>query len=102
MKNLSLSNSLSNPEVESLRAQVRQLRESVSELENRLADFEAGDQGDENQWGIWPYCYFVSGWNFGRTQFQHLGRKAGKWSLTRRNRRYALQNEPTNRELRLT
>lgn len=93
---------LSNSEVESLRAQVRQLRESVSELENRLADFEADAQNDENQWGIWPYCYFVSGWNFGRYQFQNLGRKASRWSLTRRNRRYRLQSENPVGEMRLT
>lgn len=91
---------LSNSEVESLRAQVRQLRASVAELEDRLADFEQ-DQSDD-QWGVWPYCHVVKGWNFGRGQFQTLNKKLGRWNLTRHNKRYRLQNDHPIGEMRLT
>lgn len=98
MKNLLLSNS----EVETLRAQVRQLRESVAELENRLADFETEAENDEDQWGIWPYCYFVSAWNVGRGSFALVSRKLNRWNLARRNRRYRLQSDAPLGEMRLT
>ena len=93
---------LSDREVESLRAQVRQLRQSVAELENRLADFEADAENDENRWGIWPYCYFVGGWNLGRDQFQCFHKKLGKWQLKRRNRSYELSNDNPLGEMHLT
>ena len=98
MKNLLLSHS----EVETLRAQVRELRQSVAELENRLADFEGEADGDEDQWGIWPYCHVVSVWNLGRASVQQCHRKLGRWNLTRRNRRYRLQSDAPLGELRLT
>ena len=98
-----MKNSLvSDREVESLRAQVRMLRESVAELENRLADFESQNASDEDQWGVWPYCHVVSGWNFGRGQIHSFHKKLGKWNLTRHNRRGRLQNENPLGEMRLT
>ncbi len=97
-----MKNSLfSETEVESLRAQVRHLRESVAELENRLADFE-NDAPDDNNWGIWPYCYFVGAWNLGRDQIHSFHRKLNRWNLARRNRRYRLQNDNPVGEMRLT
>jgi len=97
-----MKNSLfSDTEVESLRAQVRHLRESVAELEDRLADFENGAQKDDN-WSIWPYCLFVGAWNLGRDQFHCFHKKLNRWNLARRNRRDLLQNKKPLGEMRLT
>ncbi len=90
----------SDSEVESLRAQVRQLRNAVVDLENRLAAFAGEDE--ENQWGIWPYCYVVASWNFAQRGVQALGTKLGERKPNRRNRHHRLQSENQVAELRLT
>ncbi|HEX9996571.1 MAG TPA: hypothetical protein VGB45_05455 [Abditibacterium sp.] len=97
MKNFALS------EVESLRVEVRQLRESVANLETRLADFESEEE-QENPWGIWPYCYFVSTWDFGRKCFHCFHKNLNKSQLRRRNvrqRHRAAQSEPMSSALKL-
>ena len=97
MKNFALS------EVESLRIEVRNLRQSVVDLETRIADFETEDEQD-NPWGIWPYCYFVSAWNSGRKCFHWFHKKLNKARLTRRNLRQqhrATQSEPMGSALKL-
>lgn len=73
-------------EVAALRAQVRQLRQSVAELENRLAEF---DGEDENRWGIWPYCWFVALWDWARHCFHSLHAKRKR---ARDSQRRAVQN----------
>ena len=73
-------------EVESLRVEVRQLRESVADLEDRLADFESEDEA-ENPWGIWPYCYVVAAWNFGRECFHRFHKILVRTQLKRHNLR---------------
>ncbi len=103
----SLSTLMKNPllsqhEVESLRAQVRQLRQSVAALENRLAEFETEAENDDDRWSIWPYGHVVSAWNLGRHQFHWFHKKVNKWNLARRNRRYRLQNDGPIGEMRLT
>jgi hypothetical protein len=88
------------PEVENLRAQVRELRESVASLENRLAEL---DEPEENPWGIWPYCWIVAGWNLSGQCFHSFHKSVTKRSLSWRNRR--LQRAAKGQEfagLRLT
>jgi hypothetical protein len=83
--------------MESLRAEVRDLRETVIELEDHLAEYESED---ENPWGIWPYCWVVEGWDFSKSSFHSLQQKAEEWSAARRNRRDN-HNQPIG-ELHLT
>jgi hypothetical protein len=85
------------PEMECLRAEVRDLRESVAELEDRLAEHETED---ENPWGIWPYCWVVEGWDFSKSSFRSLQQKAEHLSMARRNRR-DIHSQPIG-ELHLT
>ncbi|PQV64550.1 hypothetical protein B1R32_10443 [Abditibacterium utsteinense] len=93
----------SDSEVETLRAQVCQLRHSVAELENRLAAFEGEyEADDENRWGIWPYCYFVAAWNFTQQSFQSFHKKRSEWNAYRRDGHQHLQSENQAAELRLT
>jgi len=51
-------------EVEMLRAEVRFLQQDVAELEARLAEAQAELAEDEEDavWGVWPYNWFVAGW----------------------------------------
>lgn len=77
------------PEVESLRSEVRQLREAVAELEGRLEEYESeeSDAEAENPWGIWPYCWVVSGWDLAQDGFHSFHKNLSDWSLKRHNRR---------------
>jgi hypothetical protein len=72
------------PEVESLRSEVRQLREAVAELEDRLEEFEAEDV---NPWGIWPYCWVIAGWDFAYSSFHSFHKSLSNWTLKRHNQR---------------
>jgi malate/lactate dehydrogenase len=51
-------------EVELLRAEVSLLQQSVVELEARLAEAQAelAEDDDDAVWGVWPYNWFVTGW----------------------------------------
>jgi hypothetical protein len=51
-------------EVELLRAEVSFLQQSVVELETRLAEAQAelAEDEDNTVWGVWPYNWFVAGW----------------------------------------
>lgn len=87
------------PEIEALRAEVHYLRESIAELEYRLADFE----DDDDSWAIWPYCYFVSAWNAARKCFHSFHKRGGNWALRRYNRRLQRAAQGQNLgEMRLT
>ena len=69
--------------VETLRAEVRELREVVSELETRLAQIEEIE--DSDPWNVWPYCWFISGWNHVRTRFHLWQGKLAERELERYN-----------------
>ena len=56
------------PELEALRAQLRELRQNCQDLEARLCDLE--DEGDP--FAVWPYCWFTQGWQSARERFHSL------------------------------
>lgn len=67
------------PEMEALRAQLRELRQNCQELESRLCDLE----DEDDPWGVWPYCWVTTGWQTARKrfhsfQFGKLTRRAGR------------------------
>jgi hypothetical protein len=89
-------------EMEHLRSEVRYLRQSVVELESRLALYESEDES-ENPWGIWPYCWVVKGWEQSHHQMESLQHRLDRWTTARRNRRQqrAAHQQPIG-ELHLT
>lgn len=74
-------------EIESLRAQVRELQQVVAELEERLAEVESEFAEDENEpvWGVWPYNWAVSGWEMAKNSAHALQIAAKRQSLNRHN-----------------
>ncbi|RYG64238.1 hypothetical protein EON80_19595 [bacterium] len=89
-------------EMDYLRSEVRHLRESVVELENRLAEYESEDE-DENPWGVWPYCWVVQGWQQSERQVGVLQQKWERWNLSRSNqRKVQLAKQKPLTELHLT
>ena len=56
------------PEMEALRAQLRELRQNCEELESRLCDLE----DEDDPWGVWPYCWVNDGWKAVASRFHSL------------------------------
>ena len=61
-------------EVALLRAEVRALRTQVARLEERLADFEDGD--DQEMRALWPYNWVLSGVESVKSKLE--GKRASK------------------------
>src|SRR5687768_17084807 len=77
------------PQIEELRAEVQRLQDEVADLEARLTQ---DDPGQENVWAIWPYTWFVAGYQATLRTCRQTGDMVARWSLERHNRRTTRQH----------